>query len=91
MRIYNITVPKKYEQNGEIKTAWRSVGELKRWEANGDKPEGFSLELNMFPDTKFMVFEKQLQPTQQTPLPQSAINEVKNEKVEEVKVDDIPF
>jgi len=88
---YNISVPKKYEQNGEVKTSWRSVGELVEFEATETKPKGFILELNMFPETKFGVFEKQLQETKQAPLPQSSVNEVKTERVEEVKVEDIPF
>src|SRR5215204_358568 len=39
------------------KTAWNNVGKLILFEAIGDKPEGYVLELAMFPDTKFGVFE----------------------------------
>lgn len=58
MKRYNITVPKSYTKNGEEKTQWNSVGTLVKFEATEDKPEGFILELNMFPETKFGVFEQ---------------------------------
>lgn len=58
MKRYNIAVPRKYEKDGETKTAWGNVGKLVHFEANGEKPEGFIIELNMFPDTKFMAFEE---------------------------------
>lgn len=54
---YNISVPRKYEKNGEEKTAWGNVGKMVRFEATGDKPESFLIELHMFPGTKFMVFK----------------------------------
>lgn len=54
---YNVTVPKKYTQNGEEKTAWNNVGKLIKFDATDTKPEGFVLELSMFPETKFGVFE----------------------------------
>jgi len=57
MQRYNITVPKKYTKNGEEKTSWNRVGTLVKFEAKGEKPEGYILELNMFPDTKFAIFE----------------------------------
>lgn len=57
MQRYNITTPKKYTKNGEEKTIWNTVGTLVKFEATGDKPESYILELNMFPDTKFGVFE----------------------------------
>lgn len=59
MKRYNITVPKKYTKNGEEKTMWNRVGTLVKFEATQDKPESFIIELNMFPDTKFGVFEDQ--------------------------------
>ena len=57
MKKFNITAPRKYTSNGEEKTFWANVGSLVKFEATADKPEGFIIELNMFPDTKFMVFE----------------------------------
>jgi hypothetical protein len=56
MKRYNISVPKKYEKDGETKTAWGNVGKLVYFPATKDKEEGFILELSMFPDTKFGVF-----------------------------------
>lgn len=58
MKKYDIVRAKKYTKDGEEKTAWQNVGSLVKFDANGDKPEGYALELNMFPETKFMVFEK---------------------------------
>lgn len=57
MKRYNVTVPKKYTKDGTEKTAWNQIGSLVRFDATEGKPEGFVLELNMFPDTKFGVFE----------------------------------
>lgn len=58
MKIYNVTVPKKYTKNGEEKTQWNTVGRLIKFDATQEKPEGFVLELSMFPETKFGVFEE---------------------------------
>lgn len=58
MTRYNISVPREYEKNGETKTAWSNVGKLIRFDATDTKPEGFVVELFMFPNTKFMVFEE---------------------------------
>ena len=57
MQIFNVSVPKKYTKDGEEKTAWNNVGKLIKFDATADKPEGYALELAMFPDTKFGVFE----------------------------------
>ena len=64
---YNISVPREYDKNGEKKTAWSNVGKLVRFEANGEKPEGFVIELFMFPNTKFMVFEEKPRDEQVAP------------------------
>jgi hypothetical protein len=58
MKRYNVSVPRSYEKDGETKTAWNTVGKLVHFPATGDKPEGFILELSMFPNTKFGVFEE---------------------------------
>lgn len=58
MKRFNVSVPKKYLKDGEEKTAWNTVGKLVKFEATADKPEGFVLELSMFPDVKFGVFEE---------------------------------
>ena len=57
MQRFNISVPKKYTSNGEEKTAWSNVGKLVKFEAKDGKPESYLIELAMFPDTKFGVFE----------------------------------
>lgn len=58
MKRFNISVPKKYTKDGEEKTAWSNVGKLIYFPKTDDKQAGFALELFMFPDTKFMVFEE---------------------------------
>ena len=57
MKRYNVTVPKKYTKDGEEKTAWNRVGTLVHFPATADKEEGFILELSLFPETKFGIFE----------------------------------
>lgn len=57
MKRYNISVPRKYTKDNVEKTSWSNVGKLIKFEATSDKPEGYVLELAMFPDTKFGVFE----------------------------------
>ena len=56
MKRYNIVVPRKYEVKGEEKTAWSTVGTLVHFPAQGDKEDGFIVELGMFPTTTFKVF-----------------------------------
>lgn len=59
MRKYNICTSRTYkDKNGEDKKAWRTVGQLMRWEATNEKPESFSIELHMHPETRFSVFEE---------------------------------
>lgn len=83
MRRYNIAVPKKYTKDGVEKTAWSNVGKLVRFDATSEKPESFILELGMFPDTRFAVFEEK--PREDTPKIE--------EPVKSIPVDpqDIPF
>jgi hypothetical protein len=54
---FDVSVPKKYTKDGEERTMWNRVGTIVKFEATGDKPESYMLELSMFPDTKFGVFE----------------------------------
>lgn len=85
MKKYNISVPKKYEKNGEEKTYWANVGKLVKFDATSEKPEGFIIELNMFPETKFMVFEDK-------PKEQKEVGTKATEyPVEEENPDNIPF
>lgn len=58
MKRYNISVPKKYTRNGEEKTSWSTVGTLTHFPAGNGKTEGFIMELGMFPNTTFKVFEQ---------------------------------
>ncbi len=89
MTRYNIVTSKEYEKNGEVKKQWMNVGSLVKFEADAEKPEGFILELNMFPGTKFSVFEQKPredgppQNTQQPPQPAGEQGKL--------NVKDIPF
>lgn len=58
MKRYNICTARTYEKDGETKKAWRTVGQLIEWPATEDKPRSFSIELHMFPETRFSVFEE---------------------------------
>lgn len=58
MKRYKIVTAKKYTKNGEEKTSWNTVGTLVYFEETQERKGGYSLELNMFPDTKFFVFEQ---------------------------------
>ena len=50
---FNVTAKRTYKNaQGEEKAAWNNVGSLVQFD-NG----GFALELGMFPDTKFFVFD----------------------------------
>jgi len=57
MERFNISVPKKYMKDGEEKTAWNNVGKLVKFPPKDGKGESYILELAMFPETKFGVFE----------------------------------
>jgi len=58
MQSYNIVTKRSYEKNGETKTQWNKVGRLVYFPERDGKEAGFAMELNMFPDTKFYVFEE---------------------------------
>ena len=75
MKRFNVSVPKKYIKDGEEKTAWKNVGTLVYFPKTDTKPAGFTLELNMFPDTKFGIFA----------------DEPREQKQDTISKDDIPF
>lgn len=56
---FNIVTARKYEKDGEEKKAWLNVGSLVYFPAKDDKEEGYVLELNMYPTTKFYVFKQE--------------------------------
>jgi hypothetical protein len=82
MQRYDIVVPKKDPKNPE-KTYWKNVGNLVRFDATQEKPEGFIIELHMFPDTTFKIFEQRAKDDGPKP-------EAPPEKPE-INPDDIPF
>ena len=58
MRRYNICVKKTYKKDGQEKSTWPQVGTLVHFEANGQNKEGYKIELPMFGETVFYVFEQ---------------------------------
>lgn len=79
MKKFNITTQKVYQQGGEEKKFYPQVGKMVYFEANEGKPENYLLELNMFPGTKFYVFEDVPKDSYPTP------------KSEGINPDSIPF
>ncbi|MFA5050992.1 MAG: hypothetical protein WC499_02655 [Patescibacteria group bacterium] len=55
---FDICIGRKYEKDGEEKTAWNKVGNLVWFQADGEKEDGFKLELPIFGHDKFKVFEQ---------------------------------
>lgn len=55
---FNICTKKTYldSKTGQDKNQWLRVGNLIYFPANGDKEEGYRLELYMFPGTPFSIF-----------------------------------
>lgn len=98
MKKYNITTQGTYTKNGVEKKTYPQVGKLIQFDGTPEKEGGFIIELNMFPNTKFYVFEDNKETTEK---------EVKTIQVEEepiniqedniidiednINPDDIPF
>lgn len=59
MKKFRIMVKgKEYQtRDGQTKNEWNNVGKMTFFPAKDGKEEGYLLELNMFPTTKFSVFE----------------------------------
>jgi hypothetical protein len=56
MERFTVVTKKVVKMQGKDKNQWNQVGTLVRFPASKDKPEGFALELSMFPDTRFYIF-----------------------------------
>ena len=55
---FNVTTKRIYKtKSGEEKASWNNVGTLTAFE------DGYGLELSMFPDTKFYLFDKEKKDT----------------------------
>lgn len=88
---YNISTPKAYrDKQGVEKTAWNNVGVLVKFDAIADKPEGFTIELNMFPNQKFGVFEETPRVVKDTPAKNNNTSPDPTTG-EEINPEDIPF
>jgi hypothetical protein len=59
MKRFNTCTARTYkDREGNDKKAWRTVGQLVQWPEKDGKPESYSNELHMWPDTRFSVFEE---------------------------------
>lgn len=56
-KIKDIVVPSEYESNGEKKTAWNRVGKYVSF-TRADGSGGEFIELYMFPNLKFKIFDQ---------------------------------
>jgi hypothetical protein len=61
MKYENICTKRSYEKNGTTKTVWLTVGRMK----TTDEGKRF-IELNMFPNTPFYVFEQKQKDEQES-------------------------
>lgn len=96
MKRYNITTVGSYEKDGQEKKTYPQVGKLVQFDATNDKPEGFILELHMFPGTRFCVFPDT--PREDRPVNRGEARqqvspplETIEYPAEDVNPDDIPF
>ena len=101
MKRFNITTVGSYEKDGQEKKTFPQVGKLVQFEASNGKEEGFILELNMFPGTRFCVFpdtpkDTRAQPQTSAPRASSPVQaappvDTIEYPEEEINPDDIPF
>lgn len=88
MKILNIAVKKTYQKDGVDKTTWLNVGSLVKYEATSDKPEQLIIELNMFSNQRFYVFEPKDKAA--TPVPRPVDTRIAPDQ-QDINPDDIPF
>lgn len=84
MKRFNILTRRTYEKDGQEKTQWLRVGRLAQFPKTEEKEESFIMELNMFPHTKFFVFED-------TKKDEKAAEEKTEVETAEINPDDIPL
>ncbi len=59
MKRFNVTTKKAYEgRDGQKVQQWPQVGTLTQLPPTQERQESYILELNMFPETKFYLFEQ---------------------------------
>lgn len=57
VKTYNIVTKTEYDQNGETKKRWNRVGRLVKFPESERGEGGYKMEMFMYPDTAFYVFE----------------------------------
>lgn len=86
VKIYNVSVPRKYTKDGEEKSMWNNVGKLVVFKSE-EGIVSYKLELSMFPETKFGVFEQK----PKVEMPKTAPTATTNQETENIAPEDIPF
>ena len=79
MKKFNVVSPKKYTKNNEEKTIWLQVGTITEFDKGNQ-----ILELNMFPNEKYCIFEQK--PKEDKPQENSSVGEEP-----QVGSEDLPF
>jgi hypothetical protein len=87
MRKFNISVPRTYTKNGQEKKTWKTVGTLVHFPATQEKEEGYILELHMYPDTYFGVFEDKPKQDQYDQRTNESYNQVTEENISQEDLD----
>lgn len=57
MKIYNICVRKTYQKDGVEKVSWPQVGTMIHFPPNGEKGDGYKIEIPILGATQLFVFE----------------------------------
>lgn len=92
MKKYNIVIPKNYQgRDGSEKTQWNTVGTLVEFPATETKPKGFVMELSMFPNTTFKVFEQKEREDKRNTETQVSPEVDATDGIDSINPEDIPF
>lgn len=91
MKKYNVTSKQTYIKDGVEKATYPRVGRLIHFDPSDKNPDGgMKLELNMFPNTQFYVFEDKPKVDEQAQ-PEQHQEEVIDRTEPEVTPEDLPF
>ena len=85
---WNLCTKKTYGEGQNAKNFWPNIGTMVYFPANGEKKEGFKIELNMFPALQIYVFENQPKEQRQAATPAPAEY---SEPQGEISADSIPY
>lgn len=90
MKRFNIVTKKVWTgSDGAERKSWNAVGTLVHFPEGNGKGEGYKLELSMFPDTQFFVFEQN--PKEGSDQRSKPSEKKEGSQEEEINAEDIPF